>query len=84
MGQFEVLKVSSKSNPHAVAGAMAGIKFVYAQVNDPDFPAGRQLAPEVKGRLIQLQYSWEALDNPMSQEEADRLAAQYFPAEPRA
>jgi stage V sporulation protein S len=25
MGQFEVLKVSSKSNPHAVAGAVAGI-----------------------------------------------------------
>jgi stage V sporulation protein S len=25
MGQFEVLKVSSKSSPHAVAGAMAGI-----------------------------------------------------------
>jgi stage V sporulation protein S len=25
MGQYEILKVSSKSNPHAVAGAMAGI-----------------------------------------------------------
>jgi len=54
------------------------------QVNDPDFPAGRQFAPEVKGRLIQLQYSWEALDNPMSPEEADRLTAQYFPDEPRS
>ena len=55
-----------------------------AQVNDPDFPAGRRFAPEVKGRLIQLQYSWEALDNPMSLEEADRLIAQYFPDEPRS
>ena len=55
-----------------------------AQVNDPDFPGGRQLVPEVKGRLIQLQYSWEALDNPMSAEEADRLSAQYFPDEPRS
>jgi hypothetical protein len=52
---------------------------VDAQVNDPDFPGSRRLAPEVKGRLIQLQYSWEALDNPMSQEEADRLIAQHFP-----
>ena len=25
MGDFEILKVSSKSNPHAVAGAVAGI-----------------------------------------------------------
>jgi len=55
-----------------------------AQVNDPDFPTGRQFAAEVKGRLIQLQYSWEALDNPMSQEEAVRLIAQYFPDEPRS
>jgi len=54
-----------------------------AQVNDPDFPPGRQFAREVKGRLIQLQYSWEALNNPMSPKEADRLVAQYFPDEPR-
>ena len=54
-----------------------------AQVNDPDFALGRQFVPEVKGRLIQLQYSWEALNIPVSPEEADRLAAQYFPDEPR-
>ncbi len=54
------------------------------QVNDPDFPDGRQFAPEVKGRLIQLQYSWEAMDNPMSPEEADRLTARYFPDELRS
>ena len=57
-------------------------RLVDAQVNDPDFPAGRQFAPEVKGRLIQLQYSWDALDNPMGPEEADSLIAQYFPDEP--
>jgi hypothetical protein len=55
-----------------------------AQVNDPDFPVGRQFVREIRGRLIQLQYSWEALENPMSTEEADRLVAQYFPDEPGA
>jgi len=55
-----------------------------AQVNDPDFPASRQFAVEVKGRLIQLQYSWEALNNSMSPEEADKLIEQYFPDEPRS
>ena len=55
-----------------------------AQVNDPDFPADRELAQEVKGRLIQLQYSWEALDNPMSAEEAESLIVQHFPDEPRS
>jgi len=55
-----------------------------AQVNDPDFPAGQDFAQEVRGRLIQLQYSWEALENPMSGEEAEKLTAQYFPDEPRA
>jgi len=55
-----------------------------AQINDPDFPAGRVLAAEVKGRLIQLQYSWDALDNPMTTEEANKLEAKYFHDESRS
>jgi hypothetical protein len=55
-----------------------------AEVNDPDFPAGRQFASEVKGRLIQLRHSWEALNNPMTDAEADRLIARYLPDEPRS
>ena len=59
-------------------------RLLAAQVNDPDFPAGRQFAPQVRGRLIQLQYSWEALDNPMTTDEADRPIAQHLPDEPRS
>ncbi len=51
------------------------------QVNDPDFPARHRLASEVRGRLIQLQYSWEELENPMSAAEANRLIARHFPDE---
>ena len=52
-------------------------------VNDPDFP-DRQFAVEIDGRLRQLQDSWDALNNPMTEAEADALTAQYFPDEPRS
>jgi len=58
-------------------------RLLNAEVNDPEFPAGRQFAPQIKGRLVQLQYSWEALNNPMTEEEAQKLIAQHFPDEPR-
>ena len=52
-----------------------------AQVSDPDFPA-RQFASEVRGRLLQLEHTWELLNDPMPAEEADGILARCFPDEP--
>jgi hypothetical protein len=41
----------------------------------------RSLAKALDGRLCQLQESWEIANNPMSLEEAKKLALQMFPAE---
>src|SRR5436189_280059 len=41
-------------------------------VGDPDFP-GRQLVSEISGKLLQLEDSWESLNNPMSDAEADAI-----------
>src|SRR6266446_7890314 len=40
----------------------------HAQVSDPDFPLP-QFAPEVAGKLRQLEHSWEMIQNPMSDAE---------------
>src|SRR5947208_6432596 len=52
-----------------------------AQVSDPDFPL-RQFAPEVAGKLRQLEKSWEMIQNPMSETEAEAILRQAFPDEP--
>jgi len=49
-------------------------------VGDPDFPA-RQLAPEISGKLLQLEDSWESLNNPMTDAEADTILQKAFPDE---
>lgn len=53
----------------------------HAQVSDPDFPL-RQFAPEVAGKLRQLEKSWEMIHNPMKDAEADAILQQTFPNEP--
>lgn len=53
----------------------------HAQVSDPDFPL-RQFAPEVAGKLRQLEKSWEMIHNPMKDAEADAILQQAFPNEP--
>ncbi|MGH7968339.1 MAG: hypothetical protein ACREIC_06380 [Limisphaerales bacterium] len=45
---------------------------------DPDYPA-RRFIPEISGKLRQLESSWESLNNPMSDAEADALLQQAFP-----
>ena len=51
---------------------------LYAQVSDPDFPL-RQSAPELAGKLRQLEKSWEMIQNPMSDAEAEAVLQQAFP-----
>ena len=53
----------------------------HAQVSDPDFPLP-QFAPEVAGKLRQLEHSWEMIQNPMSDAEADAILGQAFPDGP--
>ena len=53
----------------------------HAQVSDPDFPL-RQFAPEVAGKLRQLEKSWEMIQSPMSDTEANAILQQVFPDEP--
>ena len=53
----------------------------HAQVSDPDFPQ-RQLGPEVAGKLRQLEKSWEMIQNPMKDADADAILEQAFPDEP--
>lgn len=47
---------------------------------DPDFPA-KQFIPEIEGKLLQLEASWDTLNNPMTEAEADALMEKYFPDE---
>ena len=49
-------------------------------VSDPDFPA-RQLVFEISGKLLQLEDSWESLNNPMTDAEADAILEKVFPDE---
>ena len=51
-------------------------------LSDPEFL--NSMAREVRGRLGQLENSWEMLNNPVSEAEADRVLAAVFPDEPRA
>lgn len=52
-----------------------------AQVSDPDFPL-RQCVPAVGGKLRQLEQSWEMIQNPMSDGDADAVLQQAFPHAP--
>jgi len=51
-------------------------------VSDPDFPA-RRLVSEISGKLLQLEDSWESLNNPVTDAEADAIL-KAFPDESRA
>lgn len=52
-------------------------------VKDPEYPA-RHFGSEIAGKLLQLQESWESLNNPMTDTEADSVLQKVFPDEPRA
>ncbi len=52
-------------------------------VEDPDYPVSDH-GEQIAWRLEQLEDSWEGLNNPLSQAEADALLRQYFPNDPLA
>lgn len=57
-------------------------RILHTQVADPDFPA-RQFAPKLAGKLLQLEQSWELIQNPMPDAEADAILRTVFPDERR-
>ena len=52
-------------------------------VKDPEYPA-RSFGPEIAGKLLQLRESWEGLNNPMTDIEAESILQKAFPHEPGA
>jgi hypothetical protein len=46
-------------------------------VKDPEYP-GRHFEKEIAGKLLQLQESWESLNNPISDSEADAVLEKVF------
>ncbi len=63
---------------------LRGTRILYGLIADPNF-RDRSLLKEIRGRLWQLEHSWGMFyDNPMTEQEADKLLEEYFPNEPRA
>jgi hypothetical protein len=52
-------------------------------LTDPEFP-GPECAEEIAWRLRQLEDSWQTLNNPLSQGEAEALLRKHFPDDPLA
>lgn len=56
-------------------------RLLQALVNDPEFPL-RQFAPEVAGRLLQLEESWGLVHDDLSDAQADATLQAAFPNAP--
>jgi hypothetical protein len=56
-------------------------RLLQTQVVDPEFPA-QQFAPQLAGRLLQLEESWSLIHDPMPEAEADAILKAAFPDEP--
>lgn len=50
-------------------------------VKDPEYPA-RQFGPEIAGKLLQLESSWQTLNNPMTEADAEAVLRRAFPNDP--
>jgi hypothetical protein len=54
-----------------------GARALLNLVSDADFPA-RELGAEISGKLLQLEDSWQSLNNPMTDTEADAILHKAF------
>jgi len=80
--------IEREPSPQALAEHLEALKFMIrvtlflqALLADPDFPA-RQVAPQVAGKLLQLQESLRMLQNPMTDGEAEAILQTAFPDGP--
>ncbi len=53
-------------------------KGIYSTASDPEYP-DREIADELKGRVIQLEHSWRMVHEPLPEAEGDRLLKEVFP-----
>ena len=60
-----------------------GARALLNLVSDPDFPA-KELVAEISGKILQLEDSWQSLNNPMSATEAGAILQKAFPDEARS
>jgi hypothetical protein len=58
-------------------------RMLHTEVADPGSELNR-FAPEIAGKLLQLESSWEMIHNPMPDGEADELLQKHFPDEPES
>ena len=77
--------IEREALPQALAEHVEALKFMIratlsleALLADPDFAACR-FAPQIAGKLLQLQESLKLLQNPMSDSEADAILLAAFP-----
>ena len=80
--------IEREALPQALAEHVEALKFMIratlsleALLADPDFAACR-FAPQIAGKLLQLQESLTLLQNPMSDPEADAILLAAFPDGP--
>lgn len=89
MDRQRKIVIEREPSPQALGDHVEELKFMIrvtlllqALLADPDFPA-RQFAPQVAGKLLQLQESLKMLQNPMTEAEADAILQSAFPDGPR-
>ena len=80
--------IEKEPSPETLAQYRAELKMMLRSTRmllnlaeDPDYPA-RRFIPEISGQLQRLESSWERLNDPMTDAEADALLRQVFPNEP--
>jgi hypothetical protein len=57
-------------------------RLLYLEAGEPDSQIHR-FAPEIKGKLAQLEEEWDMIHNPLPDAEANAVIEKYFPGEPR-
>jgi hypothetical protein len=63
-----------------LAVMLRSARYLLALMEDPEYPA-REFLPEISGKLLQLQSSWDSLTNPMSETEAEAMLKKAFPGD---
>ena len=62
----------------ALKWLMRFAKAIYLTASDPEYP-DRQIADELKGRMLQLEHSWRIVHEKMPAAEAEQLLREVFP-----
>jgi hypothetical protein len=69
-----------KEHRRALTWILRWTRILQSLVQDPEFPA-RECAPEVSGRLLQLEESYNLIHDPISDAEVNAVLHEAFPDE---